>query len=145
MNPKVFFSSIVIVWSFIIWAMVDAEGCKIETGKWQAWITKDLGWVYVGGINLFLLVCMYLVFSKYGDLRLAKDQDEKPDFTYATWFSMLFSAGIGIGLFFWGVGEPVCTTAGYPDSTTIICRSARIMRQLLRALLLSQDMHELCG
>jgi len=144
MNPKVFFSSIVIVWSFIIWAMVDAEGCKIETGKWQAWITKDLGWVYVGGINLFLLVCMYLVFSKYGDLRLAKDQDEKPDFTYATWFSMLFSAGIGIGLFFWGVGEPIlhygwvsrfnhnymqeCTDANTPSSCfTVESRHARAM------------------
>jgi len=107
MNPKVFFTSLAIIWSFIIWAMVDAEGCRAETLKVDTWITKDFGWVYVGGINMFFFVCMYLVVSKYGDLRLAKDANEKPDFTYATWFSMLFSAGIGIGLFFWGVGEPV--------------------------------------
>jgi len=107
MNPKVFFSSLVIIWSFIIWAMVDADGCRAETLKWDTWIVKQLGWVYVGGINIFFMVSMYLVVSKYGDLRLAKDENEKPDFTYATWFSMLFSAGIGIGLFFWGVGEPV--------------------------------------
>jgi len=107
LNPKVFISSIVIIWSFIIWAMTDPEGCRAQTYKWDTWITKQLGWVYVGGINVFFLVCVYLVFSKYGDLRLAKDEHEKPDFTYATWFSMLFSAGIGIGLFFWGVGEPV--------------------------------------
>lgn len=107
MNPKVFFCSLAIIWSFIIWSMVDADGSYEETSKWQGWITKQLGWVYVGGINVFFLVCCYLVLSKYGDLRLAKDDDEKPDFSYASWFSMLFSAGIGIGLFFWGVGEPI--------------------------------------
>jgi len=107
MNPKVFFVSIIIIWSFIIWAIADPEGCKAETTKWNTWITRQLGWVYVGGINLFLCVCIYLVCSKYGDIKLAKNEDDKPDFSYATWFSMLFSAGIGIGLFFWGVGEPV--------------------------------------
>merc|ERR1719419_1893763 len=107
MNPKVFFSSIAIIWSFIIWAMTDPDGARKATGKMDSWITKQFGWVYVGGINMFFFVCMYLVVSKYGDLRLAKDANEKPDFTYATWFSMLFSAGIGIGLFFWGVGEPI--------------------------------------
>jgi len=117
MNPKVFFTSIVIIWTFIIWAMTDPDGARDATGKMDGWITKQLGWVYVCGINIFFVLSMYLVVSKYGDLRLAKNQNEKPDFTYATWFSMLFSAGIGIGLFFWGVGEPVLHY-GWPSRYT---------------------------
>merc|ERR1719336_836741 len=50
-----------------------------------------------------MLFCAYMVFSKYGDIRLG----QKPDYNYVTWITMLFSAGIGIGLYFWGVQEPV--------------------------------------
>jgi len=144
MNPKVFFISLAVIWTFIIWAMADPDGCREQTKKWDEWITRSLGWVYVAGINIFFLVCMYLVVSKFGDLRLAKDKDEKPDFTIATWFSMLFSAGIGVGLFFWGVGEPIvhygwpsrvnhnymqeCTDGSTPSSCfTVESRHARAM------------------
>jgi len=107
MNPRVFFISLIAIWGFIIWANVDTDGCKEQTDKANGWITKQLGWVYVGGLTVFMIWSLYLAFSKYGNLRLAKDENVKPDFSLATWFSMLFSAGVGIGLFFYGVGEPV--------------------------------------
>jgi choline/carnitine/betaine transport len=107
LNPRVFFLSLILLWSFIIWANVDTDGCREETSKAQNWITKQWGWIYTSSLTIFMIVMFYLMFSKYGDLRLAKDENDKPDFTMATWFSMLFSAGIGIGLFFWGVAEPV--------------------------------------
>ncbi|HAD42354.1 MAG TPA: choline transporter, partial [Plesiomonas shigelloides] len=54
----------------------------------------------------FLCFALYLMFCRYGDLRLG-DDDQKPEFSYMAWFAMLFSAGMGIGLIFWSIAEPV--------------------------------------
>ena len=57
--------------------------------------------------RVYYFRCFYLlIVSKYGSIRLGKDDDE-PDYSYMTWFAMLFSAGMGIGLVFWGVAEPL--------------------------------------
>ncbi|NWO15105.1 BCCT family transporter [Virgibacillus sp.] len=63
-------------------------------------------WFYLLVGSLFVFICVFLIFSKYGNIRLGKDTD-KPDFSTTAWISMLFSAGMGVGLVFWGVAEPV--------------------------------------
>lgn len=73
----------------------------------------NLGWLYLLLTMLFLIFCLVLAFSKYGHIRLGKD-DEKPEFSTASWFAMLFAAGMGIGLVFWGVAEPIYHFAGPP-------------------------------
>ncbi|WP_228275732.1 BCCT family transporter [Gracilibacillus oryzae] len=69
-------------------------------------IVSYFGWFYILGGFLFLVVCIYLGFSKYGKLRLGKDSD-RPEYSTRTWIAMLFTAGIGVGLVFWGIAEPV--------------------------------------
>ncbi|WP_462323595.1 glycine betaine uptake BCCT transporter [Desulfoplanes sp.] len=69
-------------------------------------IIKNFGWTYLLSAFLFLLFSLFIALSKYGEIRLGNDH-EKPRFSYFGWFSMLFAAGMGIGLIFWGVAEPL--------------------------------------
>jgi len=69
------------------------------------WIIDGLGWFYLLVTTFFLVFVLYLAFSKYGKIRLG-GPDEKPAFGRFAWFAMLFQAGMGIGLLFWGVAQP---------------------------------------
>lgn len=68
--------------------------------------TKNFGWFYLLAANVFLAFCIYLIFSRHAHIRLGRD-NEQPEFSYPSWLAMLFSAGMGIGLVFWGVAEPM--------------------------------------
>lgn len=72
----------------------------------QAWIMDRLGWFYLLSVAVFLLFVVYLAVSRHGQVKLGPNHSE-PDFSYGSWFAMLFSAGMGIGLVFFGVAEPV--------------------------------------
>ena len=69
-------------------------------------ITDGVGWWYVLAVNFFLVFVLYCAFSRIGRIRLGRD-DERPEFSIFSWFTMLFSAGMGIGLVFFGVAEPL--------------------------------------
>jgi glycine betaine transporter len=71
-----------------------------------AFTTKNFGWFYLLAANAFLAFCIFLFFSRYAHIRLGKD-NERPEYSYVSWLAMLFSAGMGIGLVFWGVAEPM--------------------------------------
>jgi len=106
-NPIVFFTSVICIWTFVIWCATDEVGAKKETDRWNEWIIANFTWFYIGSVGFFGVYDVYLCFSKYGDVILGPD-DQPPKYSYASWFAMLFSAGVGIGLFFYGVTEPVC-------------------------------------
>jgi glycine betaine transporter len=71
-----------------------------------SFIGDYFGWYYMLVALLFVVICLYAAFSKYGKIKLGKD-DEKPEFSTFTWIAMLYSSGLAISLFFWGVAEPV--------------------------------------
>lgn len=75
--------------------------------------TQRFGWFYLVATFGFLLLSLYLAFSHHGDVRLGSDDDE-PEYSNTSWFAMLFSAGMGIGLVFWGVAEPLSHYADPP-------------------------------
>src|SRR5699024_7216554 len=72
----------------------------------QSWIVGHVSWFYVLTVAIILLSAVYLAFSRYGDIKLGPDHS-RPDYKNISWFAMLFSAGMGIGLMFFGVAEPV--------------------------------------
>ncbi|KAB8127033.1 BCCT family transporter [Gracilibacillus oryzae] len=76
-------------------------------------------WFYLLIGTFFVILCLYFMFSKYGNIRLGKDED-RPAYSTLSWISMLFSAGMGVGLVFWGVTEPVMhyTTPPYGEGST---------------------------
>lgn len=89
-------------------------------GVARSWIEDVFGWYYMITVVALIIICAFFVFSKFGSVRLG-DNDTKPEFSYFSWFAMLFSAGIGIGILFFGVAEPIfyldnSGAFGYPNN-----------------------------
>ncbi|MBY4678121.1 BCCT family transporter [Marinobacterium arenosum] len=105
-NPVMVIGSAVLVIAFVLFTVTDPEYANTLYGAAKDFIASDLAWYYIGLMSFFLFLSVYLVFSRYGAIRLGKD-DEKPEFSFFSWFSMLFGAGIGIGILFWSIAEPI--------------------------------------
>ncbi|MFD1018013.1 glycine betaine uptake BCCT transporter [Thalassobacillus hwangdonensis] len=108
---KVFYISAAIALLFIIWGTISADTLPTwnltnVTDKIQGFLTEKFGWFYLLSATGFLVFAIFLIFSKFGNIKLGKP-DEEPEYPYITWFAMLFSAGMGIGLVFWGAAEPL--------------------------------------
>lgn len=102
----VFMISVTISLAFIIWGVIAPGNLEAVTGSIQGFLTAQFGWFYLLAATAFLAFALYLIFSPLGRIKLGK-QDEEPEYNYLTWFAFLFTAGMGIGLVFWGVAEPV--------------------------------------
>lgn len=103
---NVFWISIVIASAFVIWGVIAPVQLGAIMDETKAFFLDTFGWFYQLSATFFLLFALFLIFSKYGKIKLGTAED-KPDFNRATWFAMLFSAGMGIGLLFFGVSEPI--------------------------------------
>ena len=79
----------------------------------QTFLSKYLGWMIILLANGFLIFSICLIFTKYKNIRLG-GIDAKPAYSYTNWIAMLFSAGLGIGLLFYGVAEPIMHLNSYP-------------------------------
>ena len=105
-HPPVFFISAGLILLFVVLSLVYRAGALEVFISVRNWITGHTGWFFITTVNVILLFCIYLIFSPYGKTRLGKAH-EKPDFSYGSWLAMLFSAGMGIGLVFYSVAEPM--------------------------------------
>ncbi|WP_166039044.1 BCCT family transporter [Sphingosinicella sp. YJ22] len=105
-SPPVFFISAALILAFVLFGSLFAGEAGRLSAAVQATIIVDLGWFYVLAVAGFLLFVLFLMMSRYGDVKLGPDESE-PEFSYLSWFAMLFSAGMGIGLLFFGVAEPI--------------------------------------
>lgn len=85
------------------------------TSQISGWITEKLGWYYMILTTVIVFFCIFLIFSPVGKLKLGKPND-KPEFNTISWFAMLFSAGMGIGLVFYGAAEPMADFASPPSA-----------------------------
>ena len=103
---NVFWISVIVVFIAAIFGVAAPESFEKTTGNIQEFLTSTFGWYYLILVTVIALFCIFLIFSPVGVIRLGK-QDEKPEFSRASWFAMLFSAGMGIGLVFWGAAEPL--------------------------------------
>jgi len=105
-NPPVFWTSAILIIVFLVLTLVNVKTASVVFSAAKFWVCEYTGWFFVITVNVILAYCIWLLFSKYADLRIG-GQDSKPEFTVFSWFSMLFSAGMGIGLLFYGVAEPI--------------------------------------
>lgn len=105
-NPPVFFGSALLIALLVVFASVLPEQAKAFFGVVQTWIMDNASWFYVLAVAIILIGTVFLAVSRYGDLKLGPDHSQ-PEYKNTTWFAMLFSAGMGIGLMFFGVAEPV--------------------------------------
>ncbi len=127
---KTFIVSLTLCIAFTIWGIIPesiiGKGSlgNVTTAIQTALVSK-FGWFYIISVSIILGVSIFLIVSKYGSIRLGKDDDE-PDYSYMTWFAMLFSAGMGIGLVFWGVAEPLNHLYAPPFGDSATEESARL-------------------
>lgn len=105
-NPFIFFGASGVIALFVLAAILFTEPMSAAIGAVQGFIVDYFGWFYVLSTSIFLVFTLFLLFSRFGRIKLGQP-DDHPDYSYATWFAMLFSAGMGIGLLFYGVAEPV--------------------------------------
>jgi len=96
----------IVLWGFTISALIAPEDVLKEASMWQSWVTQNFTWLYIGTQNVWIVFLLYLGCSKYGNLKLGKAH-ETPEFNDISWFAMLFSCGIGVGVYYWGVSEPM--------------------------------------
>ena len=105
LTPVFVISSIAIV-VFIIGSLIFQEGATKLFGGLRVWLTTNLDWLFMIVTNLVFLFCLVVAISPLGKVRLG-GADAKPEYSYLTWLAMLFAAGVGIGLLFFGVSEPI--------------------------------------
>jgi choline/glycine/proline betaine transport protein len=102
----VFWPAAIVVLVFVAFAILLPDAAESLFAGIQASIVSNFNWYYVLIAAFFVIFALWVGFSRYGDIKLGKDDDE-PEFSLGSWFSLLFAAGMGIGLVFYGVGEPL--------------------------------------
>ncbi|MUK02634.1 BCCT family transporter [Vibrio cholerae] len=102
----VFVPAAALIVVFVAFALVSPDSASALFSGVQENVIGAFGWYYVAIVALFVAFSLWVGFSRYGDIRLGKD-DDKPEFSTMSWFALLFAAGMGIGLVFWGVAEPL--------------------------------------
>ena len=125
LTPVFVISSIAIL-IFIVGALVFQEGATKLFGTVRVWLTTNLDWWFMDIVNLLMLFCLFLIVSPLGKVRLG-GTEAKPEYSNLTWIAMLFAAGVGIGLLFFGVAEPMYylqnpplgVTAGSAEAATL--------------------------
>lgn len=102
----VFIVSMAISSLLVIWGVIDGSGFSEIANKIYLFLENNFSWFYLI-VTFFLVVfCIYLGFGKFGNIKLGPE-DSKPEFKTTTWFAMLFCAGMGVGLVFWSISEPL--------------------------------------
>jgi len=105
-GSEVFFISIAVTLAIVIWGITMPGSFSTVANSLFDFLTTNLGWFYLITMTGFVLFCLWAAFGRHGKLKLGKP-DEEPEFSTLSWFAMLFSAGMGVGLVFWGIAEPL--------------------------------------
>lgn len=103
---KVFGISLLVVFAVVAWGLLFPANFEASAGAAFSFLVTNFGWFYLLSMSLFVIFAIWIAVSKYGKIKLGPD-DSKPDYSFISWFAMLFSAGMGIGLVFWGMAEPL--------------------------------------
>jgi betaine/carnitine transporter, BCCT family len=111
-NP-VFMITALSVLGLVLFCLIFDETAALVFGELRPWLTSRFDWVFAIAMNIFVLFSLYLVVSPLGRIRIG-GPEARPEYSYTSWFSMLFAAGMGIGLVFYGVLEPLNHTLTPP-------------------------------
>ncbi|MBY4129609.1 BCCT family transporter [Rhodococcus fascians] len=136
----VFVPASIIIFVMIAFSVVYASTAADSFDKLNKAITAGVGWWYILAATGFVLFALYCGLSRVGNIRLGRD-DEKPEFGVLSWFAMLFSAGMGIGLVFYGVAEPLSHYVTPPESGGIPGSTDASARQAMELTLFHWGLH----
>ena len=106
LHPAMGLASKGMVLAFVVFTALNVDFANSVYSAVRGWIESALNWYYVSALVIMFFVCLYLMCSRHGAIKLG-DDDSKPEFSNFSWFAMLFSAGVGIGLLFFSIAEPM--------------------------------------
>ena len=124
-HPTVFFTSAGLILFFVVTTLIFHEHMEAMFSWLQGIISDYTGWLFIWTVNIILVFILVLLGGRFGTIRLG-GPDAEPEFSTLAWFSMLFSAGMGIGLLFYGVAEPMFHYAANPLAEPGTTESARM-------------------
>lgn len=105
-DPLIFFSAVGFITAFVALTIGFGDSARELYSKVSGWMMDNFAWLYIGGVSTVFIFLIVLFVSKYGNYRLGDDDDD-PEYSLPVWFSMLFAAGMGATLLFWGAAEPL--------------------------------------
>ncbi|MBN0046799.1 BCCT family transporter [Streptomyces actuosus] len=115
----------------VLWAWLGDDSFDSVSSTSLTWVLNNFGWLFVVAADVFLVLCLVIALSRFGRIRLGTD-DTEPEFGNLAWIAMMFSAGMGIGLMFYGVGEPLTHYLAPPPASGVRPRTdaaARVAMQ----------------
>lgn len=112
-DPVVFFVALALSAAFVLWGVIGSESLDATGSMALDFVINNFGWAYIISAIFFVALMVWLAFSRYGSIKLGAD-DEEPEFSTRSWIAMMFSAGMGIGLMFYGVAEPMSHLSAPP-------------------------------
>lgn len=136
-NRPVFFGSLGLIGTFLAVGILFPSQAEDIFGGLQAGILGSFGWLYLLAVGVVLAAMLLICLSRFGNLRLGPD-DSTPDFSFVSWIAMLFAAGMGIGLMFYGVGEPI---SHYLQPPTAEPRSIAAVREAMAVTFFHWGIH----
>ena len=104
--PRVFLPAAVLILAFVVYSSLFTDHATAVITTIHDQIIRSFGWYYIAIVSAFVIFAVMVGVSRFGDIPLGRD-DEEPEFRLSSWLAMLFAAGMGIGLVFWGVAEPL--------------------------------------
>ncbi|RYC13680.1 BCCT family transporter [Nocardioides zhouii] len=116
LDKVVFGVTALIAVGFLVWGLVSTASLSSASERGLAWTMTNTGWIFVLTASAFVVFVIWLAMGRFGNIPLGRD-DEQPEFRTVSWIAMMFSAGMGIGLMFYGVSEPVSHFATPPPGT----------------------------
>ncbi|RKT83527.1 choline/carnitine/betaine transport [Saccharopolyspora antimicrobica] len=129
----VFGVTAVITVVFVGWGVISTESLAVVSSSLLSWLVTNIGWGFVLASTGFVVFALWLAFSRYGAIPLGKD-DEEPEFRTVSWIAMMFSAGMGIGLMFFGVAEPLAHFVEPPPGTVAPLSDAAVETAMATSL-----------
>ena len=126
----VFIPSVIFIIALVSFAILLPQIANEVFTNVRNFVADKFGWLYMLGVGIFTLFALFLAVSPFGKFRLGPDQS-KPTYSNLSWFAMLFSAGMGIGLMFWSVAEPVIHYVSPPVGTAQSIDSAKMAMNIL--------------
>ncbi|MEU4114343.1 BCCT family transporter [Kitasatospora sp. NPDC028055] len=139
-DRAVFGISAVLVLAVVAWGVFAEDSLGRTSSTALRWVLHNFGWLFVVAADVFLVLTVLLAFGRFGRIRLGRDDDE-PEFSTLAWVAMMFSAGMGIGLMFYGVGEPLQLFAAPQPGSGLEPQSAAAAQQALEFSLFHWTLH----
>ncbi|MFA3416549.1 choline BCCT transporter BetT [Acinetobacter baumannii] len=136
-NPNVFLGTVIIIALFLAVVVIAPSSFELLTQQLKQWITDSFSWFYVLSVAFFLILLIYIACSAIGRIKLGPDHSQ-PEYSNGSWFAMLFTAGMGIGLMFFGVAEPVMHYVNPPSGEPQTIEAAQ---QALRVTFFHWGLH----